>query len=205
MLDKTLKTKTDKHLKTVNFSDVAAVVAPARVRITVDGVKPLLTHNPESMGVEKAPGKGSRIPEAEVEAEQGVYRLPDGTCAIKGEAFRGALLGAASAWKAKGKKTMKSLLSHIIVVEELVQLCHPDGKPLKDYAIDSRRAIVQRQGIIRRRPRFDEWSCTFTIEYDPQVVGVKDPGIIASILQDAGGRGDFRPAKRPFDDLSCAQ
>lgn len=202
MLDKAkTKTRTPESKTTViPYGDTVAV-SIAQIVITVDGIKPLLTHNPESMGVEKAPGKGSRIPEAEIEAEAGVYRLPDGNCALKGEAFRGSLLGAASAWKAKNKRTMKSILSHIIVIEELVPLQRRDGTLIKDYVIDARRAIVQRQGIIRRRPRFDEWSCTFTIEYDPELVG-KEPKIIADVLQDAGNRvgvGDFRPSRNgPF-------
>lgn len=175
-------------------------VSVAKIIITVDGIKPLLTHNPESMGVEIAPGKGSRIPEAEVEAEAGVYRLPDGCCAIKGESFRLTALGAASAWKAKGKRTMKSILAHVVVTEELVPLLRKDGTPIKDYVIDARRAIIQKQGIIRRRPRFDEWSCRFTMEFDPLLIG-KDARIIADILDDAGNRigvGDYRPARNGY-------
>jgi hypothetical protein len=169
------------------------------IRITVDGIKPLLTHNPESMGGDTSAKRGSRVPEAEIEAENGVYRLPDGTCAIKGEAFRASLLGAAGAWNAK-RSTMKSHLAHVVVVEELIPLQRRDGKPIRDYVIDARRAIVQRQGIIRRRPRFDEWSATFSIEFDP--VLIKSPEIIAEIMADAGNRmgvGDYRPQKNgPF-------
>jgi hypothetical protein len=76
-----------------------------------------------------------------------------------------------------------------------------DGTPIKDYIIDRRRAIIQRNGIIRCRPCFPEWSCTFTIEYDPELIG-KEPKIIADVLQDAGNRigvGDFRPSRNgPF-------
>jgi hypothetical protein len=111
MLDK-LKAKT-----IIPYSNGTDTVLASRIILTVDGIKPLLTHNPESMGVDKAPGKGSRIPEAEIEAEAGVYRLPDGTCAIKGEAFRGSLLGAASAWKAKAKRT------------KLAESCHRYRRP----------------------------------------------------------------------------
>ena len=168
----------------------------ARIRISVVGISPLMTHNPQSMGVEVAPGKGSRIPDAETEAEAGCYRMEDGTLAIKGESFRGALLGAAGAWKAKAKKTMRSILSHIVVVEELVQLHHPDGELLTSYVIDARRAIVQRQGIIRRRPRFENWACSFTMEYDQQIC--PEPKLIVDVCADGGGRmgvGDFRPQK----------
>src|SRR5262245_3901746 len=184
---------------TIPYSETDSIVA-ARLIVIVDSVKSLLTHNPSSMGVEIGPGKGSRIPEPEVEAEAGVYRDEDGVCCLKGEAFRGSLLGAAPAWKAKAKKTMKSLLSHIVVVEELVPLMRRDGSLIKDYVIDRRRAIVQRQGIIRSRPRFDEWSCEFTFEYDPQLIS--DPKLIVDILQDGGNRigvGDYRPSRNgPF-------
>jgi hypothetical protein len=151
------------------------------------------------MGIDLSAKRGTRIPEAEVEAENGVYRLPDGCCGIKGEAFRAALLGAAGAWKAK-RSTMKSHLAHIVVTEELVPLLRLDGTPIKDYVIDARRAIVQRQGIIRRRPRFEEWTATFTIEFDP--VLIPKPEIIPEIMNDGGNRmgvGDFRPQKNgPF-------
>lgn len=201
MLDKTTT-------RIIPYGEGIDTVLASRITITVDGIKPLLTHNPESMGVEKAPGKGSRIPEAEIEAEAGVYRLPDGTCGIKGEAFRGSLLGAASAWKAKAKRTMKSLLSHVTVIEDLIPLLHHDGTPIKEYVIDRRRAIIQRNGIIRCRPRFDEWSCRFTIEYDPELVG-KDPRIIVDVLQDGGNRmgvGDYRPARNgPFGRFRVRQ
>src|SRR5262252_7338354 len=101
--------KTKAKLAMIPYGD-ENTTSPARVVITVIGFKPLLTHNPQSMGAEKAAGKGSRIPEAEAEAEAGVYRMSDGTCAIKGEAFRGTMVGkygAASDWKMKNRKTAK--------------------------------------------------------------------------------------------------
>jgi hypothetical protein len=194
MLDKT-KTK----FTTIPYGDADSITS-ARVIITVDGIKPLLTHNPESMGVEVGPGKGSRIPEAEVEAEAATYRDANGVCCLKGEAFRGSLLGAASSWKGKGRKSMKSAFSHLTIIEELAKLQRRDGSPITDYVIDARRATIGRASIIRRRPRFDEWSCTFTVEYDPKLI--PDPKIIVDIMHDAGNRigvGDYRPGRNgPF-------
>jgi hypothetical protein len=166
-----------------------------RLRVIVDGITALLTHNPASMGISPDAMKGGRIPAPDVEAEAGIYRMPDGTCAIKGEAFRASALAAAGAWRMK-KSTARTRLAHMIVIEELIPLCRKDGRPITDYAIDSRRAIVQRQGIVRSRPRFDEWSATFTVEYDP--ILVTDPKLIVDILQDSGSRigvGDYRPAR----------
>lgn len=170
-----------------------------RIFITVDGVVPLLTHNPESMGVQVAPGKKSRIPEPEVEAEAGTYRMADGTCALKGEAFRAATVAASSSWKGKGRKSLLGVVSHIIVVEELVQLRRLDGSPISDYVIDRRRAIVMGKGIMRSRPRYDEWSCSFHIEFDAELI--ENPLILVQILHDAGQRmgvGDYRPSRKGF-------
>lgn len=166
----------------------------ATIKITVDGIKPLLTHNPLGMFDVKG-GKGNQIPSAEEEAERGTYRLADGSCAIPGVAFRGAILGAAGAWKGnRARSTMKSALAHIEIIEELVPLLHRDGKPIKDYAIDRRRAKIQKSGIIRSRPRFDEWSATFTVSFDELLV--PKPNVLIEIANDAGQRigvGDFRP------------
>jgi hypothetical protein len=192
MASKVTKLKPDDHSQMIPYA--GATSKSGRIRVTVDGITPLLTHNPASMGMSADAMKGGRIPLPEVEAEAGTYRMPDGQCALKGESFRGANLGAAGAWRMK-KSSARSRLAHITVVEELIPLHRKDGTPISDYVIDARRARVQKQGIIRHRPRFDDWSCTFTIEYDPLIV--PDPKLIVDILQDAGSRigvGDYRPA-----------
>jgi hypothetical protein len=169
----------------------------ARVRVSVRSISALLTHNPESMSAPSGAKKGSRVPDPADEAEAGCYRLSDGSFGIKGIAFRESILEAASSWKAK-RVSMKNILSHMTVVEELVQLCHPDdGSPLTSYVIDRRRAIVMRAGIIRARPRFEQWMATFTIEVDP--VLVPDLTLIVDICADAGNRkgvGDYRPQRK---------
>src|SRR5262245_45001509 len=104
-----------------------------RIVIVVDGRTPLLTHSPQAMGATKGPGKESRIPTPEVESEGGCYRREDGSLCIKGDSFRGSLIGAASAWKKKGKATMKSTLTHCTVTEELIPLKHKDGSPVTSY------------------------------------------------------------------------
>jgi len=168
----------------------------ARMRVFIEGKTALLTHNPQSMTTVQDAMKGGRVPNPEDEAEAGCYRLADGSLALKGEAFRGSLLGAAGAWRMK-KATAKSRLAHMVVVEELLPLLRPDGTPVTSYVIDRRRAIVQGQGIIRSRPRFElPWCAQPTFEYD-QVL-VQDPELIVRILTDAGNRigvGDYRPAK----------
>jgi hypothetical protein len=183
MLDKTTMTKLD----------IEPVVS-GKITATVIGIKPLLTHNPASIGANSGAKRGSRVPEPQDEAEAGAYRNEDGVCCAKGEAFVGAIIAAASAWKIK-RSSMRSALAHISALEELVPLVHPsDGRPLTDYVIDRRRVRVMRAGIVRARPKFEQWSTTFTIEYDTQLI--KEPRIIIDILCDAGNRigvHDYRP------------
>jgi hypothetical protein len=172
------------------------VVLPnGQIRVTVEGIVPLLTHNPSSMTRTQSTAKrGTRIPEVEDEAQAGTYQLEDGTYAAKTEYFIAAIYKAAGAWKTKNRGTMKSRLAHISAVEDLVPLCHLNGEPIKSYVIDERSVVIGKARIIRARPRFDEWSATFTIKYDQQLVD--EPKMIVDILADAGdrfGAGDYRP------------
>lgn len=190
-------------------TSLRAVEAPARnaipeivvkhLVVTVQGIKPLLTHNPASMQVTPSSTKGSRIPTREAEAEAGTYRTADGAgFAITGDAFRKCLLDASTAWKS-GRGSMLRNVAHIVVVEELVTLLSHSGDPLRHYDIDARTVVVQRSRVLRARPRFDEWQCQFTIEYDPQLIA--DSEALIRILSDGGNRlgvGDYRPATRGY-------
>ena len=89
MLEKMTKQKKTTMIDADLIPYSSASIKAARVLIVVRGRTPLMTHNPESMGSAPEAGRGSRIPEAEVEAEAGCYRMADGTLALKGESFRG--------------------------------------------------------------------------------------------------------------------
>jgi hypothetical protein len=179
--------------KTIPYASQA--MPAGRVQVVVDGITPLLTHNPSAMTRNPSTAKrGTRIPEVEEEAEAGCYRLENGVCAAKAEYFVAAIHKAAGAWKGKNRSTMKSQLAHISAVEDLVPLHRLNGEPIRDYIIDERPVVVVKARIIRARPRYDEWSATFTIYYDHQLVA--DAKLIVDILADAGNRigaGDYRP------------
>jgi hypothetical protein len=168
------------------------------LQFLVVGLCPLLTNNPASLGItQKAAGKGSTIGSPEEQAEAACYRLDDGTLALRGECFRAAAIDAGGAWKLKGKRaTMKSMLLHTKIVEELVQILDLDGKPVTGYAIDAQPVLIRatKGRIIRYRPRFDHWSCKFTMEYDP--VLISDIDLLVDVMNDAGNRmgaGDYHP------------
>ena len=165
----------------------------ALYRLVFIGISPLMTHNPASMQTQRR-GKGKEIPSPADEAEAGTYRLEDGSCGIPGIAFRNGIVQAGSAWRQpRGRASMAPLLEHIDVEETLIPLCAADGSPVTSYEIDIRRAMVQRQGILRARPKFWDWGGHYAIVYDEALIS--DPEILRNIAADAGTRigvGDFR-------------
>lgn len=181
----------------LSFTLPAGIEQRSVLRLAVMGISPLLTHNAMAMLAPKQT-RGSNIPTPEEEAEAGVYRDAEGHFCLPGVAFQRSFLEAASAFRApKGKLSMQSYLAHIEVAEELMVLLDPTTKePLTEYEIDRRTAVVQRNRILRCRPKFNVWAGLLTIRYDAQLIG--DPGIICAIGADAGTRrgvGDYRPGK----------
>lgn len=173
----------------------------AVVRFRVVGAYALLTHNPAGMS---RGGDGTltakKIPSAEEEANRGLYHLPNGDYGIRVAAFRGALLRAAMDKSKIGKEFASTLVrGTVFAIDEFTTLVHPTtGKPLGrgDYAIDMRRVVQQRQGIIRARPRFDAWACEFDLEFDPSLM-VPEVTLLP-LMQKAGRRvgvGDYRPER----------
>lgn len=172
------------------------------MKVKIVGRKPgLLTHNPASMrrpGEDMTPRKAAAaIDPPEVEAEKGVYRNEAGQCCIPGHALRSCIVSASKAFKAKkGRGSLLSVMAHIIVPDELVPLLTPNpGKPITTYEVNSQRAVVQRQGIIRSRPLFRAWAAEFEVEYDDEIMNEET---ILAVLAEAGskvGIGDYRPAR----------
>jgi hypothetical protein len=173
----------------------------ATMKIRVRGTYALLTHSPLSMGGKSNGAKkgGKEIPTPEAEAEMGLYHLPDGSggYGLPGFAFRNSILNAATQWKKAGtRRSMQGDLASLMVLEDLVPLIDDDDNLITSYEIDTRRAVVQGNGILRSRPKFTLWGAEFTVEYDDDLV--KDPSLILDITSDAGKRigvGDYRPQK----------
>lgn len=168
------------------------------VTYRITGISPLLQNNPEQMvrGGEQTLGKKT-IPSVEVEAEKAAYRLPSGQLYIKTLAFRAALLGATTG-KRLGKMSAKTILSgSVFVAHETAPLFHPTTEePIHDYEISVMRAVVQRNGIMRARPKIEKWACDVTFEVDRDYIGSLD--VLTQVLSDAGrlkGVGDYRPEK----------
>lgn len=169
------------------------------IRFEITGVTPgLMTSNPQKIkkptGATTRGGKAA-IPTPEEEAEAGCYRLPSGQIYGKSEWFRGAVLEVCRGRKYPGNKSALTLMQGTLFDEmELLPMFHPvTRKPITEYVIDTRRAVVQGAGVMRSRPFYPEWALVVRFIYDEIAMDV--PKIVEAI-QDAGkfvGVGEFRP------------
>jgi hypothetical protein len=160
--------------------------------VKIRGVAPLLMHAPSGMG--QGSSKKGVIPSPEDEAKQALYLDAKGKIVVPARCVEGALVKAAAGLRApgQGRKTLKNYILAGLIVDPL-------DIPLdsQEYIIDRRRAVIQRQGILRARPRFDEWGLAFKLQVVDEYL--QSPGMdktIRELVSEAGalvGLLDFRP------------
>lgn len=166
----------------------------------VTGVSSLLMNNPASMsiastGTEKATTK--KIPTPEAEAAAKVYRGEGDQLFIRSMAFRAALLSACMGRKI-GKLTAWKLMSAgVFCAEDKCYLEHPKtGKPIKDYIINTMRAVVQRSGVLRSRPEVPKWSCKVAFDINDDFVSPEQVLGIFDLAGKIAGVGDYRVERK---------
>ena len=101
---------------------------------------------------------------------------------------------------ARVNKRGKDVASGSIILEPRTALAYkgprdPEQLFSRPEFVDSRGVVVQRQRIMRYRPRFNDWACEVEIHFDPEKIDEAD---LMVSLENAGkyvGLGDFRPAK----------
>lgn len=157
-----------------------------RIGVTITGIRPLL-HNAFIQDNSDTAKKGAVYDDLQ-EAKKRLIKGHDGSVCQPAVHLEGCLVKAGAEFKFQGKKTYKDILKAGIFVE-------PAYIPHKipDWTIDKQRVVVNRAGILRCRPRFDDWSLDFTILVREQRL---QPKVIEEILQHAGrfhGIGDYRP------------
>lgn len=169
----------------------------ALCKFKITGIFPLLTHNPAGMQPNANSPKVKKIPTPEDEARTGLYLDDDGNYCIPSIAFRSALLNGLKGKKVGRSSAVSVFQAAVFNVDEYSVLVDPENdKPLREYCIDTRRAIVQRNGVLRSRPKFEKWGCYVHLEVD---LDITTPQQVEEALNIAGqviGVGDFRIEKR---------
>ena len=184
----------------VTEQDSAALEGMKEIQVVIMGISPLMMHNPAGMKLHSGPGT-KKIPTAEAEAEAGTYRIDDGSgrgpLYVPNYAIRSCLINGAKGYRV-GKTSAVTVLSGAMMIQsEICPLLSPGGGPIYDYEIDQRRAVVQRQGIVRARPRIFPWAVGFSILYDPEFIG--NTNVLRDFLSRAGrmvGLLEFRPERK---------
>jgi len=184
------------------------------VRLLITGNGPMLQNNPVSMRgrtSDEVERGGKKIPLPYDEARSKLYALPNGQLYAKSDWFREAALIAASEVKdpsRKGRATMtRRFAASVFLVSDACPLFRNNGSKKKqpitakdtDWEIDTRRVVVQKNGILRSRPKISDWACELQFEYDSDL---NEPHLIEAVMSHAGkfpGIGDYRVGKKgPF-------
>lgn len=169
--------------------------------VTIESVgKGILFHNPQG-SMFKAKTSKKVIPSAEEEAFASCYWNEDQTeLMFPSWNIHQGLVRAASGLKLP---TNKKIALAPIVAGDVSLSPELLGFGTKDYKIDVRRAVVQRQGILRARAYLPTWSLSFTVSWELSSFGDDfAQTVLRELLTTLGERigiGDFRPAtKGPF-------
>jgi len=176
------------------------------VQVTIKGTAPLLIHRFTEESSQQKASRKITIQERDPreEATKVAYIAPDGTYYFNAMAIPGCIGNAGSNHKMKGsRKSLRYVVPSAVRMNvEAVTILNGDGKPAKDFEVDSRPVTIPatKGKIMRHRPRFDNWSAKFELVVNENILGGTD--IVHQLLNEAGesiGIGDFRPEKRgPF-------
>ncbi len=179
------------------------------VKVTIQGVSSLLMHrfgDKAAAAVQKGGRKvhvGERSPPRE-EAEGFAYRLPSGQLYVPGPGMFRAIVDAGRFHKNGRNKltTGKFSLvpSALWMAPEFavaIPLHDADGKPIKDFEIDSRRIVTTTGGAqICHRPIIHRWCASFALDVDEDFF---DEKLVRLLVDDAGkkiGVGSYRPERK---------
>lgn len=169
-----------------------------RVKVTIEGVSPLLMRRYPLEEAEKLRRRGE-IPSPEEECGKAMYRNEDG-CYIPSTWISAMLTQAGTKFRAKGRLSYRDVMKTIIVEPEEIPLLKKTGERYETYDVINRSpVVVQRQRIVRSRPQFNSWKATFELEFDEGLVKDEDLRKILELGGKTIGLGDWRPKYGRFE------
>jgi hypothetical protein len=183
-------------------------------KIKIKGLTPILLHNgrladpinPFTLALAKLTGKKSKTiadHEAIAKAEWlgGLYSDDNNQVCLPGEVIESCLVEGA-----KKQKLGKVAKAGIVVFGDFV-LEYKGPKSIEGLWADGgflkRMAVrVGQARVIRTRPMFSAWGCSFDVQWDPNMI--KDEDSLIEIAHAAGmsGIGDYRPKFGRFEVVS---
>jgi len=160
------------------------------VQVKIEGIAPLLMNRfavvkPE----EQTAGRKDEIYSVEKDAEKALYKDDGLGCFAPSTWVEASLREAAKGFKGKGRGNLKTTILASVFID-------PEKIPLNKQTwdeIDVRPVVIQRNRVVKGRPKFNSWELSFTVSYDEKRIK-KDT--VKQILEEAGatkGIGDYRP------------
>jgi len=181
------------------------------INVSIRGLSPLLMHNGQtadplntfSKQLKAVSGKRKKTEEdyaemSRIEWHAGLYTNREGFLIIPS-----TILEASIQDGAKKSKLGKAFKSAVFVNDDAVLEIGNKKKAAELWGDDKYRDVrgvrVGQARIMRTRPVFHDWACSFEVYYDDEQVNVSD---VSRALLDAGskcGVGDFRPKFGRFE------
>jgi len=159
-------------------------------KVKIVGIAPLLMNRfaMEKTDESKAKRRDEKYDITE-DANNALYKEKGIGCYAPSTWLEACLRDTAKEFKGKGKGSLKATILSSVFVE-------PEKIPLKKDTydeIDTRPVVIQRNRVVKGRPRFNSWELKFTINFNEDRIR-KDT--LKQILEEAGatkGIGDYRP------------
>lgn len=161
------------------------------IECSIKGKSPLIMHAYPLVPIEALEKKP-----IEEQAELAAYRDPEGRLYIPAINLQRAFVSGATYSKGRGRASLQKPVAACVMVS-------PERLILDstEYEIDARPVVIPatKGRVMRFRPRFEQWSVSFEVEYDDTLI-TEDQ--LRRVIDDTGDRVgllDFRPEKKgPF-------
>ena len=173
------------------------------VQIQIKGETALLMNSPKAMLDPQPVTRQKNIKrDNKKEAEKVAYRTSKGTLYVPATAIKGCMLNASS-FKKAGKYALKPFIAGgVRIVGDELELRDSKNKVIKNYEIDLRTVVIQRNRVVKARPKIKDWVLNFEVKYNPKLI--MEPEIIKQLLAEAGERiGILDFAPRKTGDFGC--
>lgn len=177
-------------------------------RVKLKGITPIMHHRMGEEALFQLLGAKSKLKKDKIEktpreiAEEHAYKTKDGHYYVPLSYVSGAFSHVSGDYKqtSSSRKSIKSIAGGVFrPIGEAAMLNDYKGKPLKTFEVDIRKATNHQKGAVAVcRPRFDEWTTTFDVAVNEELL---TPDVALQILNDAGlraGIGSFRVAKSGY-------
>lgn len=166
-----------------------------RVTVKIKGIAPLLMNRYKMETDEVKTKRRDEKFDPKEDAHDALYQDEKIGVYAPSTWIEASIREAAKEFKGKGRGSLKAtILSSVFIDPEKIPL----GKKTYDE-IDQRPAVIQRNRIVKSRPKFNSWELDFTISFNKDRIRKET---LKEILVEAGqakGVGDYRPKFGRFE------